>query len=60
MIVSQEWWKVEGDDRQGFVPASCVKRIDSKSASQDLLSNIPNADTITDRQAEIDKLYVYF
>lgn len=47
---------MEADDRQGFVPASCLKRIDSKSASQDLLSNIPTADTITDRQAEIDRL----
>ncbi|XP_065068119.1 spectrin alpha chain, non-erythrocytic 1-like [Rhopilema esculentum] len=54
---NREWWKVEADDRQGFVPASFLKKIDAKSASQDLLSKIPTADTITDRQAAIDKLY---
>ena len=47
---------MEADDRQGFVPASCLKKVDSKSASQELLSNIPTADTITERQAEIDKM----
>ena len=51
---NREWWKVESDDRQGFVPSSCVCRIDSKKASQDLLSNIPENDTIADRQAFID------
>lgn len=51
---NREWWKVESDDRQGFVPSSCVRKIDSKKASQELLSNIPEADTIAERQAYID------
>lgn len=51
---NREWWKVESDDRQGFVPASCVKKVDAKKASQDLLSNIPEQETISDRQAQID------
>ena len=57
---NRDWWKVESDDRQGFVPASHVKKIDSKKASQDLLASIPEADTISDRQAEIDSKYVVF
>ncbi|XP_057290447.1 spectrin alpha chain, non-erythrocytic 1-like isoform X2 [Hydractinia symbiolongicarpus] len=54
---NREWWKVESDDRQGFVPASCVKKVDAKKASQDLLSNIPEQETISDRQAQIDSKY---
>lgn len=50
-----EWWKVEVSDRQGFVPASCLKRIDSKSSPQNLTEtyNIPN------RQRQIEDLYNY-
>lgn len=48
------WWKVESDDRQGFVPASHVKKVDAKKASQDLLANIPEAETIADKQQHID------
>lgn len=55
---NRDWWKVESDDRQGFVPSSNVVRIDAVKASQDLLSNIPEQETIADRQAEIDLKYV--
>jgi len=50
-----DWWKVEVNDRQGFVPASCLRRIDSKSNQNDLSEtyNIPN------RQTQIEDLYKY-
>lgn len=51
------WWKVESDDRQGFVPASHVKKVDAKKASQDLLATIPEPETIADRQQQIDSKY---
>ena len=47
---------MESKDRQGFVPASCLKRIDSKTASQEILENIPTSDTIAERQTEIDDM----
>lgn len=48
-----EWWKVEVNDRQGFVPASCLRRVDSRSSQQNLNEtyNIPN------RQRQIEELY---
>lgn len=52
------WWKVEGDDRQGFVPAANVKKVDAKKASMDLLANIPESETIPDRQQKIDSKWV--
>ena len=51
---NRDWWKVESDDRQGFVPSSHVQKVDAVKASQELLSNIPESETIADRQAEID------
>lgn len=50
-----DWWKVEVDDRQGFVPASCLRRVDSRSSQQNLNEtyNIPN------RQKQIEDLYNY-
>jgi spectrin alpha len=50
-----EWWKVEVDDCQGFVPASCLRRVDSKSSQHNLgeTYNIPN------RQLQIEELYNY-
>lgn len=50
-----DWWKVEVNDCQGFVPASCLRRIDSKSSQQNLNEtyNIPN------RQRQIEDLYNY-
>ena len=51
---NREWWKVESDDRQGFVPASHLKRVDARKASQDLLASVPEPETISDRQGQID------
>ena len=56
--MSQDWWKVEANDRQGFVPAAYVKRIDSHKASQELLSQAPELDTVQQRQTALDEKYV--
>jgi spectrin alpha len=48
---------VETNDRQGFVPAAYVKRIDSKTASQDLLDKAEDVDTVSQRQDALDKKY---
>lgn len=48
---------METNDRQGFVPAAYVKRIDSKTASQDLLEKPEDVDTVSQRQDALDKKY---
>ena len=49
---NKDWWKVEVNDRQGFVPAAYVKKIDSGlTASQ---SNLADEYTISVRQNQID------
>ncbi len=51
----QDWWKVEVNDRQGFVPAAYVKRIDAGlSASQ---QNLADKSSISARQNQIDSQY---
>ena len=48
----QDWWKVEVNDRQGFVPAAYVKKIDSAlTASQ---QNLADASSIANRQNQIE------
>ena len=48
----QDWWKVEVNDRQGFVPAAYVKKIDSSlTASQ---SQLADEYTISVRQQQIE------
>ena len=51
----QDWWKVEANDRQGFVPAAYVKRIDSHKASQELLAQASELDTVQQRQQALDE-----
>ena len=51
----QDWWKVETSDRQGFVPAAYVKRIDPKHASQELLAQVPEEDSVQQRQQKLDE-----
>lgn len=52
---NKDWWKVEVNDRQGFVPAAYVKRIDSSlTASQ---ANLADEYTISVRQKQIDEQY---
>ena len=50
----QDWWKVETNDRQGFVPAAYVKRIDTHKASQELLTQAPEVDSVAQRQQALD------
>ena len=48
----QDWWKVEVNDRQGFVPAAYVKKMDpGLSASQ---ANLADEFTISVRQNQIE------
>ena len=54
---NREWWKVESDDSQGFVPTECLRKVDSLKASQDMLSNIPEAESIANRQEKLNKRY---
>ncbi|CAH3114647.1 unnamed protein product [Porites lobata] len=54
---NKDWWKVETNDRQGFVPAAYVKRIDSHRASQEILAQAPEVDSVTQRQQALDDKY---
>ena len=48
---NKDWWKVEVNDRQGFVPAAYVKKIDSGlTASQ---QNLADGSSISARQNQI-------
>lgn len=50
---SQDWWKVEVNDRQGFVPAAYVKKLDpAQSASRENL--LEEQGSIALRQEQID------
>ncbi|CAH1785763.1 unnamed protein product [Owenia fusiformis] len=52
---NKDWWKVEVNDRQGFVPAAYVKKIDSGlTASQ---QNLVDEYTISVRQKQIEDQY---
>ncbi|GLV31595.1 alpha Spectrin [Carabus blaptoides fortunei] len=51
----KDWWKVEVNDRQGFVPAAFVKKIDAGlSASQ---QNLVDNSSIAARQTQINTQY---
>lgn len=51
----KDWWKVEVNDRQGFVPAAYVKKIDAGlSASQ---QNLVENSSISARQNQIETQY---
>ncbi|XP_077987102.1 spectrin alpha chain, non-erythrocytic 1-like isoform X2 [Glandiceps talaboti] len=53
-----DWWKVEVNDRQGFVPAAYVKKIDSvQSSSQGNLADEVNS--IANRQRQIEDQYTH-
>ncbi|MPC51704.1 Spectrin alpha chain [Portunus trituberculatus] len=52
---NKDWWKVEVNDRQGFVPAAYVKKIDSGlTASQ---QNLADGNSIAARQNQIRAQY---
>ncbi|XP_077298885.1 alpha spectrin [Arctopsyche grandis] len=52
---NKDWWKVEVNDRQGFVPAAYVKKIDAGlTASQ---QNLADNNSIAARQNQINGQY---
>lgn len=52
-VFPQDWWKVEVNDRQGFVPAAYVKKLDpAQSASRENL--LEEQGSISLRQEQID------
>merc|ERR550517_2450375 len=52
---NKDWWKVEVNDRQGFVPAAYVKKIDpGLTASQ---QQLVDSSSVGSRMTQIDKLY---
>ena len=52
---NKDWWKVEVNDRQGFVPAAYVKKIDpGLTASQ---QQLVDSSSVGARMVQIDKLY---
>merc|ERR1711971_1311497 len=52
---NKDWWKVEVNDRQGFVPAAYVKKIDpGLTASQ---QQLVDSSSVGSRMAQIDKVY---
>ncbi|XP_054270638.1 spectrin alpha chain-like isoform X2 [Macrosteles quadrilineatus] len=52
---NKDWWKVEVNDRQGFVPAAYVKKIEaSLTASQ---QNLADSSSIAARQNQIESQY---
>lgn len=52
---NKDWWKVENNDRQGFVPAAYVKRVDAPlSASQ---QELLEASSIAAKQNTIENQY---
>lgn len=48
----QDWWKVEVNDRQGFVPAAYVKRLDPSLSSS--RNNLMDEFTISARHNQIE------
>lgn len=52
---NKDWWKVEVNDRQGFVPAAYVKKVEAGlTASQ---QNLVDNSSISARQAQINAQY---
>lgn len=47
----QDWWKVEVNDRQGFVPAAYVKKIDAGLSSSQ--QNLADSSSIVARQNQV-------
>uniref|UniRef100_A0A4W3JJS0 Spectrin alpha, non-erythrocytic 1 n=1 Tax=Callorhinchus milii TaxID=7868 RepID=A0A4W3JJS0_CALMI len=53
---NKDWWKVEVNDRQGFVPAAYVKKLDpAQSTSRENL--LEDSSSIVMRQEQIDNQY---
>ncbi|CAH0405710.1 unnamed protein product [Chilo suppressalis] len=52
---NKDWWKVEVNDRQGFVPAAYVKKIDAGLSSSQ--QNLVDSSSIAARQNQIEGQY---
>nr|ANG83465.1 spectrin alpha chain [Biston betularia] len=52
---NKDWWKVEVNDRQGFVPAAYVKKIDAGLSSSQ--QNLADSSSIVARQNQIEGQY---
>jgi spectrin alpha len=53
---NKDWWKVELNDRQGFVPASYLKRIEKEPMSVNEQERLDEY-TVSSRQQQIEKQY---
>lgn len=51
---NKDWWKVEINDRQGFVPAAYLKKIDSKLSASE--QSLMDQNTINTKQRHIENL----
>lgn len=52
---NKDWWKVEVNDRQGFVPAAYLKKIDAGLTSSQ--QNLVDSSSIAARQNQIESQY---
>lgn len=55
---NKDWWKVEVNDRQGFVPAAYVKRIEVTSDSGSESAPSTSSASVNTRQQQIEKKYL--
>ena len=56
---NKDWWKVEINDRQGFVPSAYVKKLDSQPSTISSSSKEQSLDefTVLNRQQQIEQQY---
>ncbi|VDM96402.1 unnamed protein product [Thelazia callipaeda] len=52
---NKDWWKVEVNDRQGFVPAAYVKKVEAGAAQKSTSQQVPSS--IGGKQNEIEDQY---
>ena len=55
LFIFKDWWKVEVNDRQGFVPAAYVKKIEAGLSSSQ--QNLADTNNISARQSQIETQY---
>lgn len=54
---NKDWWKVEVNDRQGFVPASYVKKIEPGTHHHHQAAAVQAPNTINAKQSQIEDQY---
>ncbi|XP_022242846.1 spectrin alpha chain-like isoform X2 [Limulus polyphemus] len=52
---NKDWWKVEVNDRQGFVPAAYVKKMEAGLSSSQ--QHLADANSVSARQSQIEAQY---